>query len=136
MQITHLSELPPRSKHDLERADAAISAGFPAVQPIVLQLLEWTKDPNRPVAHPLAKFLASIGVPVVGHVMAVLDGCDGGWTYACINTVIKHMPVEAAQQLIAPLKRVVAEPSADDLVEEVHLAAAEALDAIACADAK
>src|SRR4051794_23281462 len=62
-----VQHLIPQNKFDLKRAQAAVEVGYPAVAPILPELLEWLQDYNWPVAHILAPFLASIGEPLVPH---------------------------------------------------------------------
>lgn len=133
--MTDPKSLIPRHKHDHERVEAVIALGYPAIASIVPQLLEWTQDPNWPVAIRLAKFLASIGEPIVGDVSEILAGADGGWKYACINMIIKRLPKAAAAQLTPQLIRLATAPTENDRHEEVDLAAKEALDWLRAATA-
>jgi Domain of unknown function (DUF5071) len=121
----------PRNKHDIEHVQALIELGYPGVAPILPNLLEWTQDPNWPVAGPLGEFLASIGDPIVKHVADILRGGDGGWKYTCIHFVVRNMRLEIAAQLTSSLDRLVTSPTPDDIREEVNLAAQEALDWLA-----
>jgi hypothetical protein len=59
--------LVPTHKADLERAEAAVRAGYPVVAPVLGRLIEWLQDCNWPVAHVLTPFLQSIGTPLVPH---------------------------------------------------------------------
>ena len=126
--MTDPKSLIPRDKHDHERVEAVFALGYPAIASIVPQLLSWTQDPNWPVAVPLAKILASIGAPIVTDIAGILAGTDGGWKYACINTIIKRMPKIAAAQLTPQLERLAIAPTDNDRLEEVDLAAKETLD--------
>lgn len=83
-----LSELVPRHKLDLERAQAAVAAGYPAVAPVLPALLEWVQDMNWPVARVLAPLLASIGVPMEAHIREVLGGPDCIWKYWVLQEVV------------------------------------------------
>src|SRR5688500_18615540 len=49
-----INSLVPRNKHDRKRAAAAIAAGYPAVAPVLPEMLEWLQDMNWPVAQDLA----------------------------------------------------------------------------------
>lgn len=68
--------LVPESKSDLTRARAAERAGYPAITPVVNDLLEWLRDGNWPVAHVLAPFLRDLGPvpPLVGGIRSILEG--------------------------------------------------------------
>ena len=44
-----LRALIPRNKHDLRRARVLVALGYPAVAPVLPELLEWLQDLNWPV---------------------------------------------------------------------------------------
>jgi hypothetical protein len=73
--------LVPKHKHDIETARLACEAGYPAVEPVLYELLEWIKDYSWPVAQELVPFLASIGEPLAPHIRRVLAGDDYIWQY-------------------------------------------------------
>ena len=50
----------PRDKRDLDRARALVALGYPAVAPVLPDLLEWLQDCNWPASGPIADFLESI----------------------------------------------------------------------------
>ena len=76
-----LRELLPHEKGDTERAEAIVALGYPAVAPILPDLIEWLQDCNWPVAHVLSPFLAQIGLPLLPPVRAVLATNDYQWKY-------------------------------------------------------
>ena len=73
--------LVPKGKLDVETAQRAVAAGFPAVEPVLYQLLEWIQDCNWPVAQELFSFLASIGEPLAPHIRRVFASDDYVWQY-------------------------------------------------------
>lgn len=120
-------DLVPESKFDLERAERAVAAGWPAIEPVVADLLEWLQDHNWPVARVLAPFLASIGDPLVPFLRPVLDGDDAIWKYWIIQAVISEAPVTVAKALRPELQRLVERPSGREVEEEVPDVATAAL---------
>src|SRR4051794_31653153 len=68
--------LVPNDKKDLRTARRAIERGWPAVEPVLGDLLDWCLDSNWPVAKILGPFLGRLGAPVVPLVRAVLNGDD------------------------------------------------------------
>src|SRR3954454_25322905 len=50
-------QLLPRDKLDVAGARAVIALGYPAVAPVLGDLLEWLQDCNWPVSRPIADFL-------------------------------------------------------------------------------
>jgi hypothetical protein len=111
--------LVPRSKFDVATAERAVAAGWPAVEPVLPELLEWLQDYNWPVSRVLAPFLASIGEPLVPHVRPILQGEDAIWKYWIIVAVVADAPVAVVDRLRADLERLVERPSQRELEEEV-----------------
>jgi uncharacterized protein (DUF433 family) len=79
----------PRDKHDHEAAERAIAAGYPAVEPVLPELLEWMQDTNWPVAQTLEPFLASIGTPLIPHLESILRTNDHIWKAWVISRIIE-----------------------------------------------
>ncbi|WP_395748588.1 DUF5071 domain-containing protein [Prosthecobacter sp.] len=77
-------QLVPKHKSDNETARLAVQAGYPAVQPVLYDLLGWIQDFNWPVAHELFDFLASIGAPLAPHIRRVFSREDLSWHYGAI----------------------------------------------------
>ena len=118
----------PRHKSDSEYARAIVALGYPAVAPVLPELLEWLQDCNWPISGQISTFLASIGEPVVPHIRNVFSGNDGIWKYWCITALIRKMPRALAEELRPDLVRLAFQPSADDHSQEVDEQAREALD--------
>lgn len=95
----------PRHKCDCERAQAITALGYPAVAPVLRELLQWIQDCNWPVSYPIARFLASVGEPVAPLVWEVLRGNDADWKYWCIDQIIAGFPREVAEQFRGELQR-------------------------------
>jgi hypothetical protein len=71
-----LRKLLPANKDDLAALEAITARGYPAVQPILLDLLKWIRDDSWPVAKPACEFLVSIGSRLVPEVLEVLGSRD------------------------------------------------------------
>jgi hypothetical protein len=126
MSADDVRELIPRNKHDLERARAAVALGYPAVAPILPELLKWLQDMNWPVARVLAPFLASIGAPLAPEVQRILATDDAMWKYWVVKEIVARSPWLAAA--LAPQLRELATLESDDEDDaEVRDAAAEVL---------
>lgn len=126
MNSPGVEALVPRGKSDTATARAAVAAGYPAVAPILGQLLEWLKDPNWPVAHELAPFLASIGAPLATHLRVVLASDDQIWRRSVIVDVIgasRPLVMVFKDELISLARS----PSEAERQEDVHEAAEIAL---------
>jgi hypothetical protein len=117
----------PRDKFDLDTVRAIADAGYPAIAPILDDLLDWTADSNWPVARPLADFLITVGDPLVAPLSRVLRGTDGSHKEHCIRLVVTELPTDVLGKLEDDLRRLAEEPSEDDRREEADVAARDAL---------
>jgi len=117
----------PQHKRDYEGAHAIVALGYPAVAPVLPELLEWLQDGNWPISHSIARLLAAIGEPIVPHVRRVFASADGSWKYWCIVRLVRWLPPEVAETLRPDLQRLAYHPTADDRSEEVDEQAREAL---------
>ena len=86
----------PQNKFDTERANQAVAAGYPAIEPILPDLLEWIQDCNWPVAQVLAPFLGTIGAPLLPHIRKILATDDDMWKYWTLLYLVRHKPDVAA----------------------------------------
>lgn len=125
---TELSAQLPRDKLETERARAVIALGFPAVEPILPELVEWMQDINWPVAQTLQPFLASIGLPLAPHVRHVLATSDESWKYWVLRSIVMESP-ELVEALQAELRRLVQFPTLGEAKEEIDVLAKEILEA-------
>ncbi len=121
-----LKELIPKDKHDLESVHKAIKEGYPAVQPILPQLLEWIQDYNWPVAQELAPFLASIGLPLEIELRKILEGNDEEWKYWILFEIIQKSP-PLITNMRNNLLRLAETPSESERLNNLHLIAFDIL---------
>ena len=78
------------------------------------------------MARELAPFLAGIGAPLAPHLRAILQTDDQVWKYHLIRHVIaRSQDLKSAFE--ADLRRLAKAPSQSESLEELHLAAREAL---------
>lgn len=126
---TDLTALVPATKFETEKASALVRLGFPEIEPVVPQILEWLQDLNWPVGHVFQPFLVSIGQPLAPYVRAVLSGQDDSWKYSLLRAVVGQSP-ELAHALRPELERVAKNPSPGESKEEVDQVAVEILEAL------
>lgn len=117
----------PRDKFDVDAVRAIAAAGYPAIAPILDELVDWTADGNWPVARPLADYLVTLGQPLAAPVSRVLRGTDGSHKENCIRLVVRRLPAETLAELEDDLRQLAERPSEDDRREEADIAAREAL---------
>jgi len=113
-----LQSLLPRNKRDLDSIPLIIKAGYPAIAPILNELLDWTADRNWPVARPLADYLA-LGRPLIDPISQILQGTDGTQKWHCIGLILQRLPIDVLRGLEQDLRRLADYPSEDDRREEV-----------------
>jgi hypothetical protein len=126
---TDLTALIPITKHETEKASALVRLGFPAVEPVMPQILEWLQDLNWPVGFIFQPFLIRIGQPLAPYIRNILAGQDDGWKYSLLVAVVAPS-TELAQTLRPELEHLATSPSAGESKEEVDLIAIEILDAL------
>lgn len=120
-------ELLPQHKSDVARAQEVIALGYPAVAPVLPELLEWLLDCNWPVSHPIGDFLATLPEAMAPMIWQVLQGDDLGWKYWCIVRLIRVMPTHVAEQFRGELSRLANDPTANERSEELDEVAQETL---------
>ena len=126
--MNNLADLIPEHKCDTESAQKLVDLGYPAVKPVLMDLLAWCQDINWPVALILAPFLSEIGEPVLDEIRKVLKTDDDVWKYWCISAVVDGMSIENKRKFMPELIRLATNPSAGERAEEVDLVAQEILD--------
>lgn len=120
-------QLLPRDKLDVVGARAVIALGYPAVAPVLPDLLEWLQDCNWPVSRPIGDFLASLPEQMAPLVWGVLRGKDDIWKYWCIVRLIRAMPPDIAEQFRGELTRLAEQPTRAEHLEELDEVAQAAL---------
>lgn len=122
-----MNHLVPEDKHDLQAAERAVALGYPGVEPVLGDLLEWLQDRNWPVARVLEPFLASIGKPLIPHIDRVFRSDDYVWQYWIVVCLI-----EANEELFKHyrplLTRLATAPTRPERDEELDVVAREALE--------
>ena len=112
-----LRHLVPIAKADLQRARAAVDAGYPQVAPILGELVGWLRDYDWPVAGILAPFLASVGTPLKPHIWSVLRSEDDIWKYWVIGLLVDALPKTDAEEFRPELERLYYSPEPHEVAE-------------------
>jgi len=121
------ADLMPQTKLDTERAKQMIALGFPAIESVAWDLLQWTQDINWPVAQILCPFFASVGEPLAPYLRTVFETDDGAWKYDVLRYIVAGSR-ELRIALRPELERMALNPTRFEQAEEVDLAAQEILD--------
>jgi hypothetical protein len=94
-----LRKLLPANKDDVAAIAAIAARGYPAVQPILLDLLKWIRQESWPVAKPACEFLVSIGPRLAPEVQEVLGSRDDFLKAAVLREIVSQWPSEDVRQL-------------------------------------
>ena len=99
-----LRNLLPADKNDLVAVDALIARGYPTVDPILLDILKWIRQPQWPVADPLAKFLLSLGPALLPHIHRIFSSSrDEQWKAEILRTIVQYWPADQVAELTSYL---------------------------------
>jgi proteasome lid subunit RPN8/RPN11 len=114
-EVRHLI---PRGKGE-DIVPLIAEAGYPAIAPILDDLMQWTADPNWPICVPLIDYLNTLGEPMVEPIRRVLRGSDGGHKFVCLRGMIPELPLVTRRRLRDDLIALADHPSDDDRFEDV-----------------
>lgn len=117
----------PVDKFDIAAIEQAEEIGFPALNAILGDLLEWIQDANWPVAPKVSSLLAKSDAEILPHILAILNSDDGVWKYWTLELVVSKLRVDVLTELEEVLVKLAHSPTEDDRVEEVDIAAREVL---------
>jgi Domain of unknown function (DUF5071) len=95
----------PQRSDDLDALPRLVALGYPAVEPILFDLLKWIRQPDWPVTKPIAVFLTQIGTPLTPYVEKVFRSHDQAWAAQVIREVLEHWPAEALLPLVPHLEQ-------------------------------
>ena len=123
--MSELESCIPGSKHDIEAVERARNAGYPAINPILPDLLEWLQDMNWPVAAPVADLLRGAGMEIVPPIRAIFAGEDHVWKYGLLMNLIPRLDASVRGALDDDIARMAKHPTQAECLEEVDIAARE-----------
>lgn len=98
-----LRKLLPANKDDVAAINAIAARGYPAVQPILLDLLKWIRDESWPVAKPACEFLISIGERLAPEVLEVLGSRDDLLKAVILRRIVSRWSRDDVSSLSSPL---------------------------------
>lgn len=95
----------PQRNDDLDALPRLVALGYLAVEPVLFDLLKWIRQPEWPVAKPIAVFLREIGAPLTPAIEQMFRSHDQAWAAQVIREILEHWPTEALQPLFAQLEQ-------------------------------
>jgi len=95
----------PQRNDDLDALPRLVTLGYPAVEPVLFDLLKWIRHPEWPVAKPVAAFLRDIGSPLTPAVEQMFRTDDRAWAAQVIREILEHWPTETLVPLTTHLEQ-------------------------------
>ena len=117
-QEMNVRECIPKDKHDLLALERARELGFPLLNEIIPDLLEWLQDGNWPVARPTATLLAEAGQEIVPYIKDIMADEDGSWKYFVIELLVSNLSHDLRSKLRSDLLRLANQPTQNDKYED------------------
>jgi hypothetical protein len=94
-----LRKLLPVNKDDVAAIEAITAHGYPAVQPILLDLLKWIRQESWPVAKPAREFLVTIGPRLAPQVRETLGSRDDSLKAVVLRQIVSEWPSDDVRGL-------------------------------------
>jgi hypothetical protein len=104
MDAKSLKRLLPRDKDDAEGAGALAALGYPTVEPVLPQMLDWLKSNGSPVELVMRNFFVTLGVHGVPVVQRALASRHDGLKYSVVMNIVAKWPAEAIAALKVQLQ--------------------------------
>ncbi|TMN95121.1 DUF5071 domain-containing protein [Pseudoalteromonas sp. S558] len=91
-----------KDKSDIESVKKIISIGYPDNQKYLEELLDWTADPNWPIAGEIYQYFVSLGKKEVVRVIsfAMRETTDLWWTSNIITSIIAYYDNDTIEECI------------------------------------
>ena len=122
-----LSEILPKDKIETSKAERLVALGYPAVESVLPEMLEWMKDFNWPVAQVFQPFLVKIGEPLAPYLKNIFYTDDSIWKYWILQCIVKESP--GLSKILKPeLERLANDPTVEEKNEELNLLAKRILE--------
>ncbi|NOR61652.1 MAG: DUF5071 domain-containing protein [Rhodobacteraceae bacterium] len=117
----------PKDKFDTEAVSRAVALGYPAINPILPELLVWMQDLNWPVAQDLAPILANAGPEIAPALRDIIRGDDLDGVYFVIVGVVLDANNEVWKLIEDDVRRLADHPTQGQKLEELDVVAKEAI---------
>ncbi|MBB3747421.1 hypothetical protein FHX10_006978 [Rhizobium sp. BK591] len=109
----------PEDKFDLDAVSKLEAAGYPAIAPLLDDLVAWIADGNWPVARPVADLLVSTGAGAIPALRGVLHGNDPIHQHSVLLLVASRLSPDVVAALRGDLEQLATSPTLDQIQEGV-----------------
>ena len=99
MKIEELKSYLPKDKFDDSGLTYLQEIGFPGINPILPELLEWIQDINWPVAQPVCSLLSKAGEEIIPYLEKALESDDFEWGFWIIECLLPKMDIKIQQKV-------------------------------------
>lgn len=106
--------LVPESKLDIEALTNLKKLNREEVLPILPELLEWTKDPNWPIASPLKSILIPFGYDLISLIQITLRNEDETWKHSLLTFFLPDFDISVIESLEDDLNRIHKNPTVSE----------------------
>ena len=114
MYRAELMSMMPATADDLPAAKRVVELGYPAVAPVMRDMVRWMRVAESPVADAFADFFASVGAPAAGVIAEGLRRDNCWLKHRILTVVLPAWPADAVQQLSCDLSIAATHPDAYD----------------------
>nr|WP_086939174.1 DUF5071 domain-containing protein [Thaumasiovibrio occultus] len=116
------------NKCDDRAVEDIIAQGYPANSNRLDELLEWTCDPNWPIAGKIYDYFIALGQKEVQRVLHVASKADMDWRYSLITQIIAHYDDNTLKSCTAHLQQWAKLTSSESCdIESIRILTAKAL---------
>ena len=114
MTRKELMRLMPMNGDDLPAAKRMVELGYPAVAPVMRDMVRWMRVAQSPVANTFAEFFGDLGAPAVNVISEGLQRKNCGLRHKVFCQILPKWPPETIQQLTIVLNMLATQPDAHD----------------------
>lgn len=105
INMSNLSNLLPRDKHDFERVNDLKNINKEDLIKLIPELIEWLQDINWPIAKEISKLLLTVPKETIPYISNVLAGEDDIWKEWCLRYFVRDLPIELIENLKEELEK-------------------------------
>lgn len=114
MTRKELMQMMPANGDDLVAAERIVEIDYPAVTPVMRDMVNWMRLAESPVADTFAAFFGRSGLSVVGAIDQGLTRNNCWIKHRIFTQILPQWPPEAIRQLTNTLRMVATQPDAYD----------------------
>jgi hypothetical protein len=115
-----LLKLLPKTKFDDSNLDSLEGIGFPALNLVLPELLEWIQDINWPVANKISSIISLAGAEIIPEIARIFDSKDEEWIWCMIILLLPNLNPKFQQQILPLIQSYEQTSRSQDGIEAVN----------------